>query len=603
MTLEPHPHHRRLSTCHRHPAEPFTGVCASCLRDRLAGFDPATRLEISVSPRVNDSGGVPLQRVANRASCPLEFRRCKSLSAGKCEVLPGSSEQRRKSCDVGVRSTLCDLFTLDDERNGSNREKFQVESRNLGFQRITAPVLESREEEENEEEIRGFEEVLASDVNVIDKGIEEFEDNEEVKTMKEHIDLEWKNRKPNVRDFKDIAGSFWLAASVFSKKLRKWRQKQKMKQPSGSGHSLEAMEVEKPIGKQIRETQSEIADYGLGRRSCDTDPRFSMDAGRISVDAPRYSFDEARASWDGYLMGRMVPRLPPMVSVVEDVNMEACRSGNRGMVVEEQMNSINEDEMTSGGSAQTRDCSDSSSSQSRRRSFDCSSSSRKGAGPEADEMKSVPDAKVSPATVDVFHGLRLLLTERGLRDSHLNSLKDDQSEVIESVSKNAASASVAGTCSRNGFRKSRQWCKVWNIWSSVHRRGDGKCEDKSGYFRGTVADQPVVETWERMGREVNGAANHKLTRSHSSSSSKSSFNMAGSFQGMKGGAESKGHVSKRREEFVLERNRSARYSPNNLDNGLLRFYLTPLRTSRRSKSGQSRLKNSPSIAGSVLKLY
>lgn len=137
----------------------------------------------------------------------------------------------------------------------------------------------------------------------------------------------------------------------------------------------------------------------------------------------------------------------------------------------------------------------------------------------------------------------------------------------------------------------------------MHRRGDGKCEDKSGYFRGTVADQPVVETWERMGREVNGAANHKLTRSHSSSSSKSSFNMAGSFQGMKGGAESKGHVSKRREEFVLERNRSARYSPNNLDNGLLRFYLTPLRTSRRSKSGQSRLKNSPSIAGSVLKLY
>ena len=536
----------------------------------------------------------------------MEFRRCKSLSAGKCEVFPCSSEPRRKSCDVRVRSTLCNLFTLDDERKGSNGEKIRVESRNLGFRRITAPVIESGEEGENEEESRGFEEVLASDVNVIDKGIEEFEDNEGVKTMREHIDLDWRSRKPNGRDFKDIAGNFWLAASAFSKKLRKWREKQKTKNPGGSGLTLEAMDVERPIGKHIRETQSEIADYGLGRRSCDTDPRFSLDAGRISVDAPCYSFDEARASWDGSLMGRMVPmvpRLPPMVSVVEDVNMEACRSEKKGMVVEEQMNSINEDGMTSGGSAQTRDCSDSSSSQSRRRSFDCSSTSRKGAGAEADEMKSALDAKVSSATVDVFHGLRLLLTERGLRDSHLNSLKDDQSEVIESASKNAESASVVGTCSRNGFRKSRQWCKVWNIWNSVHKRADGKCEDKNGYFGGAVADQPGVETWEKLGRVVNGAANHsRLTRSHSSSSSTSSFNMTGSFQGMKGGAEPKGHV-KRREEFVLDRNRSARYSPNNLDNGLLRFYLTPMRSSRRSKSGQSRLKNSPSIAGSVLKLY
>lgn len=476
-----------------------------------------------------------------------------------------------------------------------------MESRILGFQRITAPVLESRKEEEIYEEISGFEKVFASDVNLIDRGIEDFGDNALVKTMKEHIDLEWNHRKPNSRDFKDIASSFWLAASVFSKKLRKWRQKQKMKPPIGTGRTLAAKEVEEPIRKQIRETQSEIAVSGLGRRSCDTDPRFSIDAGRLSVDAPRYSFDEARASWDGYMMGRMVPRLPPMVSLVEDVNMEPCRSGKRGMVVDEQMNSINEDGMTSGGSVQTRDCSDSSSSQSRRRSFDCSSSSRKGAGAEADEMKSVPDAKVSPATVDVFHGLRLLLTERALRDSHLSSLKDDQSEVIESASRNTAS--VSSTCSRNGFRKSRQWCKVWNIWSSVHKRGDGKCEDKNGYFRGTVVDQPSMETWEKMGKEVNGAINHKLARSHSSRSSKSSFNLAGSFQGMKGSAEVKGYVSKKREEFVLERNQSARYSPNNADNGLLRFYLTPLRSSRRSKSGQSRLKNSPSMAGSILKLH
>lgn len=46
--------------------------------------------------------------------------------------------------------------------------------------------------------------------------------------------------------------------------------------------------MEKPISRQFRETQSEIADYGFGRRSCDIDPRFSLDAGRISFDDPRY---------------------------------------------------------------------------------------------------------------------------------------------------------------------------------------------------------------------------------------------------------------------------------------------------------------------------
>ena len=63
------------------------------------------------------------------------------------------------------------------------------------------------------------------------------------------------------------------------------------------------------IGRQFKETQFEITDYGFGRRSCDIDPRFSLDAGRISLDDPRYSFDEPRASWDGYLIGRTFPRM------------------------------------------------------------------------------------------------------------------------------------------------------------------------------------------------------------------------------------------------------------------------------------------------------
>ncbi|KAM4108413.1 hypothetical protein ACB094_03G044000 [Castanea mollissima] len=44
----------------------------------------------------------------------------------------------------------------------------------------------------------------------------------------------------------------------------------------------------------------------------------SFEAGRMSFDDPRMSFDEPRASWDGYLIGRTFPRMPTMVSVVED---------------------------------------------------------------------------------------------------------------------------------------------------------------------------------------------------------------------------------------------------------------------------------------------
>ncbi|KAF4399310.1 hypothetical protein G4B88_022393 [Cannabis sativa] len=91
-----------------------------------------------------------------------------------------------------------------------------------------------------------------------------------------------------------------------------------------NGGSLATLPVEKPIGRQFRETQYEIADYGFGRRSCDTDPRFSLGAGRMSLDAsrmpfddPRYSFDEPRASWDGYLIGRTFSKMPTMVSGLE----------------------------------------------------------------------------------------------------------------------------------------------------------------------------------------------------------------------------------------------------------------------------------------------
>ncbi|CAN1199297.1 Protein OCTOPUS [Linum perenne] len=192
---------------------------------------------------------------------------------------------------------------------------------------------------------------------------------------------------------------------------QKWRQKQKLKKERGNrgggGSVSGTLPVEKPIGRQYRETQSEIADYGFGRRSCDTDPRFSLDIGRMSFDDPRYSFDEPRASWNGYLMGRTFPtRMPTMLSIVEDAPV-VMRS-DAHIPVEEPIppppppplpavaslisavNSVTEDEFVPGGCAQTRGYYTDSSSR-RRKSLDRYSS--RGNGVERSFSESWPDLR------------------------------------------------------------------------------------------------------------------------------------------------------------------------------------------------------------------
>ncbi|KAL2473220.1 hypothetical protein Fot_48956 [Forsythia ovata] len=65
------------------------------------------------------------------------------------------------------------------------------------------------------------------------------------------------------------------------------------------GENSGTLPVEKPISSRYRETLFEIADYGFGRRSCDIDSRFSLDA-----RTRRINFDD--------------PRMSSMVSVMED---------------------------------------------------------------------------------------------------------------------------------------------------------------------------------------------------------------------------------------------------------------------------------------------
>lgn len=453
----------------------------------------------------------------------------------------------------------------------------------------------------------------------------------DLKTMKDHMDLDSHNKKPGSKDLKELAGSFWSAASVFSKKLKAWTRKhnnQKMKKRNAS-HTVQVSNKKGHAGRNYRDTQSEIADYGNGRRSCDTDPRlsfdvgrfsvdagrFSVDTGRISLDDPRCSFDEPRASWDGYLIGRTAfPRMiPPMVSVVEDAPVTVSRKDTQIPVEEPRRSSvsINGEDCVPGGVVQTKDYYSDSSSR-RRKSLDRSNSIRKTAAAvvaEMDEMKNHNNVNgcnpknISPASLA---GER---DSRELRDLNLNlnlnsnsnSYRDDCSESFDLGFRGNA-ASVIGNADRKGLKKSRRW-RAWNIWGLIYRRGNAKDEDNDdGYSRANGVERSFSESWPELRREGYGdpraGFNPNVFRSNSSVSWRNAYNVGGSF-----GSTRKGSM-KKRDEFVLERNRSARYSPNShADKGLLRFYLTPLRGSRRGASGKPNPAYSHSLARSVMRFY
>ncbi|KAF5737222.1 hypothetical protein HS088_TW13G00101 [Tripterygium wilfordii] len=595
---------------------------------------------------------------SSRPSFFPDLRRSKSFSASKNEGLgfSGLFEPQRKSCDVRARNTLSSLFYQEDDRKpskketrGANADNEVVDSRNLALSSsVRGPVkeeeeieieTESQSDNEDEESFRDSEDSnLGSNVNphsnplnpiehrvpeIVEEEVEEEEDpnqepepepepvleivhEEDMKPMKDHIDLDSQAKKPSGRDLKEIAGSFWSAASVFSKKWQKWRQNQKVKKRRNDGGGSATLPVEKPIGRQYRETQSEIADYGFGRRSCDTDPRFSLDAGRISIDDPRYSYDEPRASWDGYLTGRNLAastRMPTMLSVVEDAPVHVSRSDTQ-IPVEEHKSSTDEDGTLPGGSMQTREYYSDSFSR-RRKSLDRSNSIRNTAAAvvaDMDEMKSVSNAKVTPATVDYFNGLKL----PDMKDCYSNSLRDDCSETFEIGFRD--NASVVGNGERKGTKKSRRWSKAWNIWGFIHRRSINKDEDDDGYSRANGVARSFSESWPELRGERNGEArgafNPKILRSNSSVSWRNSNGIGGPFGNLrKNGVETNGNGKERKDEIVLERNRSARYSPNDIDNGKLRFYLTPLRGSRRAGIMKSRANHAHSMARSVLGLY
>ncbi|KAE8734363.1 auxin transporter-like protein 2-like [Hibiscus syriacus] len=643
--LPPPQPHRPSTSCDRHPREQFTGFCPSCLCERLAVLEPSS------SAAASSSRKPPIAATTSTATAALkaifkpsggggtrpgffpELRRTKSFSASKNEGFSGVFEPQRKSCDVRARNTLWSLFHQEATANGRLSGFAEAEPRNSASSSsvVQDPVFESKEEDQSksetdreEEDIEIIEEqppnVTAPTANLIEEKVEEIVEEyeeepcqeEELKPMKDHIDLDSQTKKASGRDFKEIAGSFWSAASVFSKKLQKWRQKQKLKKSRCGSVRLP---VEKPLGRQYRETQSEIADYGFGRRSCDTDPRFSLDAARMSFDAarmsfddPRYSFDEPRASWDGYMLGRMFPRMPTMVSLVENAPVPHVIRSDTQIPVEDDptaMNSINEDESLPGGSAQIRDY---YSDSRRRKSLDRSSSCRKTAAAvvaEMDEMKPVSNTNVSSATVDYFHGPKLVMPDR---DSNSNSLRDNYSDTFEIGLRDNASVIGNGE-QKESSKKSRRWSKAWSIWGFIHRKSVNKDEDEDRYSRGNGVERSYSESWpefrgDRNG-DVRGGFNPKVLRSNSSVSWRNSSSFgAGLFSSARKSCdvEPTGQSRKKTNEFVWERNRSSRYSANNIDNGLLRFYMAP-NGSRRGGSGKTRASHAHSIARTLLRLY
>ncbi|KAJ0611265.1 putative protein OCTOPUS [Helianthus annuus] len=563
--MMPHPQHRtvtknrtrtrRFYACHRHPNQPVTGFCALCLRDRLAGLEDSS----------SSSAPVP------------EFRRSKSVAGEICkDVSDFAVDLRRNSCDVRVRArnTLSDLFAVHDSVKLKVIDRVaSVESVKLGF--VSKECGEIRVLDDDDREIRVSDDVIvhddceirvSNDVIELNHEIRVSDDDEvtqgDLKTMKEIIEMELKNNKRNLR-------------SVFGQKLRKWRKKQKEKKQSRCiNGGIESTRSKLGQLSKIRDTQSEVGDYGFGRRSCDTEPRFSIDAHRLSVEDPRCSLDEHRASWDGYMIARTIPRLTPMLPVVDNMMLGPVNKGTNATTMENlnlnlQMHSISEDGASSGGSAQSNsDCCSSSNRGSSSSSM--MSSSTKAAGFGCDDVKSASNARVSPASDVVFQGTKLVITEKELKDWRLNSIKNNNSNV-ESVSNAPNSTSKTSTTNitnpSNELKKkvmSSRWKKVCNIWS--HKL---KLDDKNG-------DKKSSEHMTESRVEI-GNSSAKLVRNPSTVNSRT-----------------------RRDEFVLDRNRSTRYSTSDIDSGLLRLYLTPFRNSRRSKFVKSRAP--PSMVTNGLQL-
>lgn len=148
-------------------------------------------------------------------------------------------------------------------------------------------------------------------------------------------------------------------------------------------------------------------------------------------------------------------------------------------------------------------------------------------------------------------------------------------------------------------KKSNRWSRVWN-WSITSPFRDlGKKPEH-------VLQRSLSESWRDSRKEKNTRiaetdARLKSYRNGFSSARMNQF-MSRSVNAVNGDLQNIKPDWQRKREVKLSRSRSVHYSsPGNLDNGLLRFYLTPLRSSRRY-TRRGRTRTSRTFARGVLGL-
>uniref|UniRef100_A0A0D9V7W0 Uncharacterized protein n=1 Tax=Leersia perrieri TaxID=77586 RepID=A0A0D9V7W0_9ORYZ len=619
------------TSCDLHPDETFTGFCTACLRERLSGLEASAAAasapgrkstsairSLFARPFGGGAGAGGAGSSVTGASGLPDLRRCKSFSCGRggdalavaasaAAAAARGDEPQRRSCDVRGHSTLWSLFHQDDRNRGGNGNVSGVAAAGdvaPPHQPPPRPVLPRQfipddflDEDipvvmESDEIIPVVEPVIVVDNT---SGEIEAEPNvvQEGKAMKDHIDFESSSqpKKPAPKDLKEIAGSFWEAASVFSKKWQKWRRKQKLKKEAAVSKAAAAAmpppeKPSKPSFLRRRRLRGEAGpELAGGRRSCDTDPRFSLDAGRMSVDDAGFSWDEPRASWDGYLfgagagigLGRAPPplsRLPPIMSVLEDTPAPNIVERSDGQIPVEDDAYLD----PPGNSLQTRDYYLDSSTR-RRRSLERTSSVRRPSFEVTEPMPPPPPPAAvangkgsgSPFGGSEFYHFHHAedLLDRGFSS---NSLIEDISASLEAALSGPGSA-----------KKPRRWRKAWSLWGFIHRRASG---GRNGGGPNDIADRSFSEAWPDL--RVRGYNPKMMQRCNSNLSARSSFssNSGGLGSSRRSHVDVNGSSSARRrgeeqQQHVLERNRSARYPsspPGRVDNGMLRFYLTPMRS-------------------------
>ncbi|CAH8340781.1 unnamed protein product [Eruca vesicaria subsp. sativa] len=520
---------RSSSLCPRHPSvKPSSGFCASCLRERLVIIETQSSSPAAVQP-------------------PPELRRIRSHSVRNISAASISEQPRRRSCDArSSASSLHALFVGDDE-----------ERLDHSIRKPVVPDLKEEEEKEEEEDYYDGDDIKGFDDGKPKKLVKE-ESGEQKKTMKEFIDLDWGSqiKKNN--------------SSIWSRKLKRF---------SLSHHHKERREDEALAGR---------------RRSCDVDPRLSLDGGRISFEKPR-------ASWDGCLIEKSYSKLTPLSTVTEALPEK------REEEVEE------EEEKSPGGTVQTRNY------YSRRRSFDRSISVKRQGLLEVDELKSISNAKVSPETVGLFHGAKVLVTEKELRDSNWYSIKNHKPESKEFVSKGkiCVAASERKQDSLEFKKPKKKWAKGWNLWGLIQRKNKEVKTEQSLKLEGNAIEGSLAESLLKLRRvskgETNGGVSEKLLKSYSVSARKScdgvfsGDNIASGFEGGRSSCDGLFHGSinsvevgrsscdglvnsiEAKQSHHLNQRKAIDGTRENLDNSLLRLYLTPVRSHKASKSGKSRL--------------